>query len=79
MWVAAIVIYVRATRPKSRRGVYGFWIGATLLTLAWLGNIAGAPPPSVHAMATSSLIFFPGVVAWAYWMNRLRPYCYNSV
>jgi membrane-bound metal-dependent hydrolase YbcI (DUF457 family) len=79
MWVAAIIIYVRATRAKSRAGVYAFWIVVVLLTLAWRSNIDGPPPPSVRTMATSSLIFFSCVVAWAYWMNRLRPACYNSV
>jgi LexA-binding, inner membrane-associated putative hydrolase len=79
MWVAAIIIYVRATRAQGRTGVYAFWIVAAFLTLAWRGNIAGAPPPSVRAMAAGSLIFFLCVVAWAYWMNRLRPACYNSV
>jgi hypothetical protein len=79
MWLLAIIVYVRATRPKGRIGVYAFWIVVVLLTVAWLGNIAGPPPASVRAMAASSLIFFSCVVAWAYWMNRLRPACYNSV
>jgi LexA-binding, inner membrane-associated putative hydrolase len=79
MWLLAIIVYVRATRPKSRTGVYAFWIVVVLLTLAWLGNIAGPPPRSPRAMAASSLIFFSCVVAWAYWINRLRPACYNSV
>jgi hypothetical protein len=79
MWVFAIIIYVRATRAKNRTGIYAFWIVAAFLTLAWHGNIAGPPPPSPRAMAIGSLIFFSCVVAWAYWMNRLRPACYNSV
>ena len=79
MWVAAIIVYVRATRAKGRTGVYAFWIAVAFLTLAWYGNIAGPPPPSPRAMAANSLIFFSCVVAWAYWMNRLRPACYNSV
>ena len=79
MWVAAIIVYPRSTRPKSRTGVYAFWVVIVLLTLAWHGNIAGPPPSSVRAMAVSSLVFFSSIVAWAYWMNRLRPACYNSV
>jgi len=79
IWLLAIIVYVRATRPKGRTGVYAFWIVIVLLTVAWHGNIAGPPPASVRAMAASSLIFFSCVVAWAYWMNRLRPACYNSV
>ena len=79
MWLLAIVVYARATCPKGRMGGYAFWIVVAALTLAWHRNIAGPPPPSPRAMAVSSLIFFSLVVAWAYWMNRLRPACYNSV
>ncbi|MGA2739843.1 MAG: metal-dependent hydrolase [Bryobacteraceae bacterium] len=79
MWVLAIVIYIRATRARNRTGVYAFWIVVAFPTLAWHGNLAGPPPPNPRAMAARSLIFFSCVVAWAYWMNRLRPACYNSV
>ncbi len=79
VWIAALIIYARATRPTGRTGVYAFWIVAAFLTLAWYSNITGPPPPSPQAMAVSSLIYFACIVAWAYWMNRLRPACYNSV
>ena len=79
MWLLAIIMYTRATRAKSRTGVYAFWIVVVFLTLAWHSNIAGPPPPSTRAMAVGSLIFFSSIMAWAYWMNRLRPACYNSV
>ena len=39
----------------------------------WYNNITGPPPPSVKVAGISSLIYFSLVVAWAYWMNRLRP------
>jgi membrane-bound metal-dependent hydrolase YbcI (DUF457 family) len=72
-WVVAIVLYVRAMRPKNRAGVYAFWSVVVLLTLAWYNNIAGPPPRNPHTAPIVSLIFFSLVVAWAYWMNRLRP------
>ena len=72
-WLLAIILYARATRPKKRTGVYAFWGVIALLTLAWYNNIAGAPPPSALAAGISGFIFFSLVVAWAYWMNRLRP------
>jgi len=82
IWLLAIIVYAvyaRVTRPNGAMGVYAFWIGIAFLTLAWYGNIAGPPPSSQRAMAISSLVFFSCVVAWAYWMNRVRPSCYNSV
>ncbi len=72
-WVLAILLYVRATRASKRSGVIAFWIGILLLTLAWISNItAGIAPEPVKA-GVSGLIFFSLVVAWGYWMNRLRP------
>lgn len=72
-WLIAIVLYVRATKPKNRAGVYALWIGVALITLVWHGNIrAGIDPDQVRA-GIGGLIFFSLIVAWAYWMNRLRP------
>jgi len=72
-WLLAIVLYVGATRARSRAGTYGFWIAAALLTERWYANIAGPPPPNLHAAAIGGFIFFSLVIAWAYWMNRARP------
>jgi hypothetical protein len=72
-WLATLILYARATRAKNRVGVYGFWSVVVLLTLAWYNNIAGPPPPNPSSAGVMSLIFFSALVAWAYWMNRLRP------
>ncbi len=72
-WLLAIVLYARGTRPLKRLGVYAFWIVIALLTLAWYNNVAGPPPPNPRTAPIASLIFFSLIVAWAYWMNRLRP------
>lgn len=72
-WLLAIILYARSTRPKNRWGIYAFWSVIVLLTLSWYNNIVGPPPPSVLVAGISSLIYFSLVVAWAYWMNRLRP------
>lgn len=73
MWLAAMIVYVRATRPTHRAVFFAFWPVVALLTLAWYNNIAGPPPPNPAAAGVSALIFFSLTVAWAYWMNRLRP------
>jgi hypothetical protein len=73
MWLLAIILYVGATRANNRGGVYAFWIGILILTLAWLGNIS-APPSSGTGIAAgfTSLVFFGCVIGWAFWMNRVR-------
>jgi hypothetical protein len=71
-WIAALIVYARM--PARRTWVS--WIvlagGAILLTVAWIGNISGPPPPNPRIAPLSSLIFFSFVVAWGYWLNRLR-------
>jgi hypothetical protein len=72
-WLAAIVVYTRVTHPRNRTGVYAFWGGVSVLTLLWHNNIAGTPPPP-HMASIGSLITFSIAVAWAYWIDRLRPF-----
>jgi hypothetical protein len=72
-WLVGVILYARATRPTSRIAVFAFWIGVVLITLTWHRNIsAGVDPDPVRA-GIGGLIFFSLLVAWAYWMNRLRP------
>lgn len=73
LWALGIALYVRATAARTRAGIYGFWSGIGLITLAWYNNIAGPPPSNPAAAPINSLIFFSLIVAWAYWMNEVRP------
>jgi hypothetical protein len=70
-WLLAIILYVRATRPTNRAGVYVFWPVVAFLTYVWIANIRKGPPPPEAVIG--SLIFFLLIVLWAYWMNRARP------
>jgi hypothetical protein len=74
LWVVAIVIYLRVTRAKNRLAFFVFWPVVLLLTLLWYNNIAGPPPPN-HGRSSFlfGFLYFTLVVAWAYWINRLRP------
>lgn len=73
LWLLSLVIYLRVTRSGSKLALFIFWLGVLLVTLSWLNNIAGPPPPDVRIAALASLIYFLLVVAWGYWLNRLRP------
>ena len=74
LWLIAIVLYARSTYPRSLWGRFFFWAAILLFTLLWYNNIAGPPPPNPNTAPIASFIYFSLVVAWAYWMNRLRPY-----
>jgi hypothetical protein len=71
-WLLAVILYARATHPKTRTGVYAYWSVVGLLTLAWYNNIAGPPPRNPQTVPIASFIFFSLVVGWAYRMNRVR-------
>src|SRR5262249_24848813 len=72
-WLLAILLYVRATRPKKPTAHYAHWPVIVFLTLAWYGNITKGISSNPVRAGINGLIFFSLVVAWAYWMNRLRP------
>ena len=75
-WLLAIILYVRATRASNRAGVYAFWPVIAFLTFAWVSNFRKGPPP--REAVIGSLIFFLLIIAWAYWMNRVRPFKFDS-
>src|SRR5215510_9959715 len=72
-WLLAIILYVGAAHPKKRAGIYAFWPVIALFTLLWYGNIKRGIDPNPVRAGIGGLILFSLVVAWAYWMNRLRP------
>ena len=73
LWFTAVALYVRATRPNGRAGVYAFWSMIGILTGLWLVSLRGDPPPSLSAMAGVNTVFFAVLFAWSAWMNRARP------
>jgi hypothetical protein len=44
-----------------------------LVTVLWSSGIAGPPPPNVVAVEITNVIIFSSVVAWAYWIDQIRP------
>jgi hypothetical protein len=77
-WIVALILYIRATRPKTWTGRYLFWIVVALLTYIWVVNIrAGVDPNPVRA-GIGGFIVFGLMVAWMYWMNRARPVVVSS-
>jgi hypothetical protein len=66
-----VILYVHATRPRDRVGIYAFWSFIVLLVLIYFGNLFGPPPPSVKAIAIAALGLWL-FVTWAYWLDRHR-------
>jgi membrane-bound metal-dependent hydrolase YbcI (DUF457 family) len=72
LWLAAIVVYVRATRSRNWLSAIVFWLGIALFTVSWLGNITAGIDPDPTRAGVNGLIFFSLIIAWACWMNRAR-------
>ena len=71
-WLLSVILYVRSTEAKSLAAHFVFWIGIVLLTLLWYGNVTAGMEPNPIKAGVGGLVIFSFVVAWAYWMNRLR-------
>lgn len=71
-WLLALIVYARATRANKRPGVFAFWIGVALLTLVWYGNLHAGMDPNPVKAGVGGLVLFGLMIAWGYWINRLR-------
>jgi membrane-bound metal-dependent hydrolase YbcI (DUF457 family) len=72
LWAAGLVLYVRATHPLRRAGIYGVWTMVAALTLLWLTSLRGTPPPNMPAVIVVNLALLAAVLGWAYWIDRIR-------
>ncbi len=71
MFAGGVALFTQATRARDRQGVWSWALMIVFLTLIYLGNIFGPPPPNVRAILFSCiamLLFFP----WAIWIDRHR-------
>jgi len=65
------------TKANNKKGEFGFWGLIVFLSLIYIMNIAGDPPPSVDAIAFVGLFQWL-LVAWGYrndpsdWIDRNR-------
>jgi hypothetical protein len=71
LFAACVWIYARVTRAADRTGRWSFIALIIFLTMVYLANIFGPPPPSVAAVAWSAQAIWL-LVAWGYWIDRHR-------
>lgn len=72
MFVAGVVIYLRATRPSDAVGRWAFFGLAAFLVLAYSGNVLGGPPPSIAAVWIVGLLGGTLLLLWCWWADRHR-------
>jgi hypothetical protein len=65
-------MYVRATRPRDGIGRWAFLSFALFLTVVYLANLFGPPPPSVLAIAVAGIAGGGVLLLWARWLDGHR-------
>lgn len=73
MFAVAVGLYVSGTRAKDAAGKYGLAGLVLLLSVAYVGNTLGPPPPSPRAIALVALLGAVLFLLWASWVDRHRP------
>jgi hypothetical protein len=68
---AGVALYARTTKATDRTGSLALWGLVAFLLLIYSGNLFGAVPPGVAAIAWAGQAQWL-LVAWAYWVDRHR-------
>ena len=71
IYILGILIYLRMTNSKNKRGVWGIWSLFIFLAFIYILNIFGPPPPDVDSIAYAGFSLWL-IVLWAYWVDRNR-------
>lgn len=71
LFIAGIVLYLRATRPLDRVGSLGLYALLTVCTAMWASGPFGPPPPSPRALAWFALGLWLFIL-WAGWADAHR-------
>jgi len=71
LFAAGVALYAGATRPRNRAGVVALWALVAFVSVIYVANLLGPPPPSARAVGTLALaqwLFVP----WAALIDRNR-------
>jgi len=71
LFIAGVVIYMRATRARDRIGSIGFAAFVIFLIVVDVANITGPPPPSANVVAWVALTEWL-LPLWAWWFDAHR-------
>ena len=64
-------LYITSTKASKRKGQILFWALLVFLSLTYIMDIIGPPPPSITAITISGFSQWL-IIAWGYWIDRNR-------
>jgi uncharacterized membrane protein len=71
--VAGLALYLRGSGLSAGRRVGMALLCAVILAFTIVGMTVAPPPPSIPAMAATSLVMVVSVAALAWWLDKPRP------
>jgi len=71
IFAAGIYLFVSISKPKDRIGVFAFWGLIIFLSVIYIMNLFGPPPPDTNSIAYAGIGMWL-LVAWGYWADRHR-------
>ena len=71
IFIAGLIIYLNATKPKNKTGIFAFWSLVVFLVIIHVSNIFGPPPTNTTAIAWAGESQWL-LVVWAYWADSRR-------
>ena len=72
MFVFSVFLYDEITQPKDRTGKLSFWTFVSVMTMLYVMNVNGPPPPSVELLKWVSPAITWLFLLWGYWMDKHR-------
>lgn len=69
LWIAAILLFLRARKLRGIQGRAAFWSFIFVSTAIWVTGPSAPPPPDAQSLAYSALIGWI-IVPWAWWIER---------
>jgi len=71
IFIIGSYFYIKATKAKNKKGKIILWSLLIFLSITYILNIFGPPPPSEDSIAVAGLALWL-LVAWGYWIDRNR-------
>jgi hypothetical protein len=71
IFVIGAYLYIASTKAKNKRGYIVLWTLLFFLSLTYVMDIIGPPPPSITALTISGFSQWL-IIAWGYWIDRNR-------